>query len=149
MVWLRSRAVWPEIRDKAAARVGQDWACFLCGAQINQHIAFCDRIGRDETGVGRGVWCAFKTESTKAQGLGVVGDELAERGAQRLSDYFDLLEDRLQSSPYLASENFTFADITGFVFLDFARVIKVRIPKDNSATQAWYDKIKERPSAAL
>jgi len=75
--------------------------------------------------------------------------ELAARGQQRLADYFNLIEERLQSSAYLASDSFTLADITGFVFVDFARVIRVRIPETNTATLAWFDKIKARPSAAL
>ena len=41
------------------------------------------------------------------------------------------------------------ADITAFVFVDFARVIKARIPEGNAATQAWFDRIKARPSASL
>lgn len=75
--------------------------------------------------------------------------DLAERGAQRLADYFKLIEERLQNSAYLACDSFTLADITGFVFVDFARVIRARIPEGNSATQAWFDKIKARPSAGL
>lgn len=75
--------------------------------------------------------------------------ELAERGRHRVGLFFDLLEERLQDSPYLATDRFTLADIAGFVFVDFARVIRARIPEANTATQAWFDAIKARPSAAL
>lgn len=75
--------------------------------------------------------------------------ELAERGRARVGFFFDQLEERLQHSPWLAGERFTLADITGFVFVDFARVIRARIPEDNSATLDWFDRIKARPSAAL
>jgi len=75
--------------------------------------------------------------------------ELAERGRARVGFFFDQLEERLQHSPWLAGERFTLADITGFVFVDFARVIRARIPEGNSATLDWFDRIKARPSAAL
>jgi glutathione S-transferase len=73
--------------------------------------------------------------------------ELAERGMARARDFFDLVESRLQESPYMATDHLTLADITTFVFIDFARVIKLRIPESHVALQTWYDKIKARPSA--
>lgn len=75
--------------------------------------------------------------------------ELAERGRARVSLFFDQLEERLQQVPYLAGETFTLADITGFVFVDFARVIRTRIPEGNAATLDWFERIKARPSAAM
>lgn len=74
---------------------------------------------------------------------------LAERGLARVDLFYDLLETRLSHSQYLATDQFTFADITCFIFVDFARVIRRRIPEGNSATQAWFESIKSRPSAAL
>ncbi|GHG84411.1 glutathione S-transferase family protein [Pseudodonghicola xiamenensis] len=75
--------------------------------------------------------------------------ELVERGRARVAAFFDMIEARLSDSAFLAGDRFTLADITGFVFIDFARVIKTRIPEGNNATQAWFDGIKARPSAAL
>lgn len=75
--------------------------------------------------------------------------ELAARGQKRVDAFFTLLEERLSESPWLAGERFSLADITAYVFIDFARVIKARIPEGNSATKAWYDSIRDRPSAAL
>ncbi len=74
---------------------------------------------------------------------------LAERGMARLTAFFDVLEDRLQDSAYLAGDRFTLADITCFVLVDFARVIKTRIPDDKPAARAWYDKVAARPSAGI
>lgn len=75
--------------------------------------------------------------------------ELAERGRLRVAAFFDVLEKRLGESAFLAGENFSWADITTFVFVDFARVIKMRIPEGNSATRDWFDRIAARPSANL
>ncbi len=73
--------------------------------------------------------------------------ELAERGRARTARFFELLEDRLQASPWLAGEAFSLADLTAFVFVDFARVIRMRPEDRHAATQAWMARIAERPSA--
>lgn len=75
--------------------------------------------------------------------------ELAERGKARTAVFFDLIETRLRESPFLAANRFTLADITAFVFVDFARVIKMRIPQENTATRTWFENISARQSAAL
>ncbi len=75
--------------------------------------------------------------------------ELAERGRTRLTDFFTLLEARLQASRFVAGDMFSLADISTFVFVDFARVIKTRVPEGNSATLAWFQSIQSRPSASL
>jgi len=75
--------------------------------------------------------------------------ELAARGLDRTDRFFELLEQRLQDSPYVATADFSLADITAFVFVEFARVIKKRIPEENAASQAWFTAIKARPSALL
>lgn len=75
--------------------------------------------------------------------------ELAERGLARAHHFFDLLEERLRESPYLAGNEFTLADISAFVFVEFARVIKLRLPAENTASQDWYARVKARPSAQI
>jgi len=74
---------------------------------------------------------------------------LAERGMTRVDLFFDLLEERLKQSQFLALDHFSLADITCFVFVDFARVIRRRIPDDNPATLAWFETVGSRPSASL
>lgn len=74
---------------------------------------------------------------------------LAERGLARARAFFDLLEQRLGESPFMATGHFTLADITAFVFVGFARVVKLRIPESHVATQTWFENIAARPSAAL
>jgi len=74
--------------------------------------------------------------------------ELAKRGRQRVDLFLDLLEERLSKSPYLASDRFTFADITGFIVCEFLRLIKIPVPETHPATLAWYNQIKARPSAS-
>lgn len=75
--------------------------------------------------------------------------ELAQRGRERVASFFELLEVRLKQSAYVAGDEFTLADISTFVFVDFARVIKMRIPDGNTNTQVWFESVKARPSAQL
>ncbi len=74
--------------------------------------------------------------------------ELAERGRARTAAFFDLLENRLSEAPWLAGDAFSLADISAFVFTDFARVIKMRPPENNAATQDWLARMRARPSAS-
>ena len=73
--------------------------------------------------------------------------ELAERGRARTARFFDLLDDRLQVSPWLAGDAFSLADLTAYVFVDFARVIRMRPPEDRTALRDWMARIALRPSA--
>lgn len=75
--------------------------------------------------------------------------ELAQRGRTRVAMFFDLLEQRLSDAPYLAGDSFTLPDITALVFVDFARIIRMGIPDDNTATHDWHARVSARPSAAL
>jgi len=75
--------------------------------------------------------------------------DLASRAKKRADIFFNMLEAQLTKSAYLATDKFSFADISGFIVCDFAQMVKISIPKNCSATQAWYDKIKARPSAKI
>lgn len=75
--------------------------------------------------------------------------ELAERALSRVSGFLAMLEDRLSETPYLAGNFFSLADITAYVMVDFARVIKTRIPESSPASFDWFQRISDRPSAAL
>lgn len=74
---------------------------------------------------------------------------LADRGQARVTAFFDLMEQRLTETPYLAGDTFTMADITAYVFTDFARVIRTRIPEENRATHDWHQRIGTRHSATV
>jgi len=74
---------------------------------------------------------------------------LAERGMARIAPFFEMVEAQLATSEWMAGEVFSLADITGFVFIEFARVVRMRVPEEHTATQAWLEKMRARPSAAL
>jgi glutathione S-transferase len=48
---------------------------------------------------------------------------------------------------YICGERFTLADILLFVFLDFFASVRQPLNKNNKNIVAWYDRMKQRPSA--
>lgn len=111
--------------------------------------ALCEAQG------GQSIADAFRNSNPYMKGRALTGTEnfeqipeLAERAMKRVHLFFALLEARLSERDFLAGDSFTMADITGFVFCDFARVIKTPIPDSYTATRAWFERIKSRPSAS-
>ncbi len=99
---------------------------------------------------------AFRNAHPAMKGRALTGPEdfeqipaLAERAQRRVDLFFDLMERRLSESEYLAGDRFTLPDITAFVMIEFARVIRRRIPEGNTATLRWHAAVKARPSAAV
>ena len=73
--------------------------------------------------------------------------ELAARGEILARHFLDRLEARLQVSAFVGGENYSVADITAMVTLDFARWVKIRVPETHTATLAWQTLVSARPSA--
>ena len=72
--------------------------------------------------------------------------ELATRGRARLELYFDTLNQALQGREFLAIDKFSYADITAFVTVDFAKWVKV-VPREGQFDlMRWYDAVSQRPS---
>ncbi len=74
--------------------------------------------------------------------------QLAERGMSRIGDYFEMLDERLSVSDYVAGERYSIADILALVCVDFAAVVKATPPDSLRALKMWYEKVSARPSAA-
>lgn len=68
--------------------------------------------------------------------------ELVERGRLQLEHVLPQLDAELATRPWLAGENFTFADIELLVALDFMAWVKVPVPEDCTNLQAWYGRAK-------
>ena len=73
---------------------------------------------------------------------------LAERSLERIKNFHADLNTRLETSPFVAGEQFSVADITALVTVDFATGgAKLPMPEDHAALKAWYDRIAARASA--
>lgn len=75
--------------------------------------------------------------------------ELAERGMMRGKRFFNVLDERLQDTPWLAGDGFSYADITAFIFLEFSAWVKMTPEGDLPALNAWLQACRARPSASV
>lgn len=73
--------------------------------------------------------------------------ELAERGRQRVIAFLRRLEEQLRHEQYVAGDEFTIADITAMVLVDFAAWSKIEVPTDSGNLKRWYEAVSSRPSA--
>lgn len=74
--------------------------------------------------------------------------ELVERSKQRVANFFDDFNERLATGRYVAGDDFSVADITALVTVDFAtNALKMPIPEGHIALRRWYDEVSARPSA--
>ena len=71
---------------------------------------------------------------------------LAERGLQRLHHFFFTLDQHLQGREFIAGGQFSVADITAVVAVDFARVVKVRPGEQHLHLMRWRAALAQRPS---
>ena len=72
---------------------------------------------------------------------------LAERGRERVGRFFAMLDGCLADREFVAGRQYSIADITALVTIDFAGWIKLTIPDACSHLRRWYDVVSARPSA--
>ena len=73
--------------------------------------------------------------------------ELAQRGVERARQFLATLEARLQRSPYVGGPQFSVADITAVVAVDFARIVKLRPdPQQHPQLLQRRRRLAERPA---
>jgi glutathione S-transferase len=75
--------------------------------------------------------------------------QLAERGFARLNAFFEMLDNRLEGRDFIATNNFSLADVSAVVVVDFARVVKV-IPQEHQKNLLrWRSELSKRPSLSV
>jgi len=62
--------------------------------------------------------------------------------------FLQFLNAELKTRPYVAGEDFTIADITALVSVDFMKVSKLAVPDELADLRRWHAKVSARPSAA-
>ena len=72
--------------------------------------------------------------------------ELAERGQKRYHLFVKNLNERLANQKYIVDDTFSIADITAICAIDFAKVLKIRLPEDYTHAWRWYNDVSSRPS---
>ena len=75
--------------------------------------------------------------------------ELAARGLARLNVFFDRLNEHLEGRDFIATDEFSYADITAAVGIDFARIVKVQAKPEHTNLIRWRTNLAERPSLQI
>src|SRR5579872_4312134 len=70
-----------------------------------------------------------------------------EANKPRIFDFLRLLDCELKNRPYVAGKEFSIADITALVSVDFMKVSKLSVPEELTDLRRWHAKISARPSA--
>jgi glutathione S-transferase len=74
--------------------------------------------------------------------------EWGEANKPRVVDFLKFLDGELKGRPYVAGVDYTVADITALVAVDFMRVSKMTVPDDLINVRRWHEAVSARPSAA-
>ena len=75
--------------------------------------------------------------------------ELAERGRLRIGHFLDRLDQQFTKSTFIASEYYSFADISALIFVEFAGRCKVEIGDSRPHLRRWYEEVVARPASAV
>ena len=97
---------------------------------------------------------AFRNSAKGLRGHAITGSqrveqipELAERGRQCVVAFFDRLEQQLDGRVFITGDEYSIADITGLVLIDFARWTKLEMPEEAVNLRRWHADVSARPSA--
>ncbi len=75
--------------------------------------------------------------------------ELAARGLARFGNFLTMLDGHLAGRDFIATDRFSLADISAYIAIDFARVIRIRPGDAHTHLRRWQSSIASRPSMAL
>lgn len=119
---------------------------FGLGALGRATVAMWNR--RMELGLFWSVTQAFRHSHPKMKELEVPQiPQWGEASKTKSLDMLKMLDDQLAGSRYVAGEDYSIADITALVAVDFMKVARIRLPEECSNIQRWHADVSARPSA--
>jgi glutathione S-transferase len=71
---------------------------------------------------------------------------LVDRDVLRVKNFLADLNERLEQVSFVAGEQFSAADITALVTIDFSKALDISIPEAHRALTRWKDAVSTRPS---
>ena len=74
---------------------------------------------------------------------------LVERGEKRMIRFFEFWDRQLSANKFVAGSNFSIADITSFIAIEFAKRAEVFIPEQYEHLSRWYVEVSSRDSAKV
>ena len=75
--------------------------------------------------------------------------ELAQRGLARVKQFMETLDRHLSGRDFIAAGQFSVADITAVVAVDFARVVRIKPDEQQTNLLRWRDAMAQRPAFKL
>lgn len=75
--------------------------------------------------------------------------ELAQRGLARIQQFMDMLDQHLAGRDFIAAGQFSIADITAVVAVDFARVVRIKPGEQHAQLRRWREAMGARPAVNL
>lgn len=70
-----------------------------------------------------------------------------EANKPRVLDFLQIMDRELSERPYIAGNDYSVADITGLVAVDFMRPARIQRPAELKNLERWYSTVAARPSA--
>ena len=102
---------------------------------------------RAEQNVLLGVAAAFRHTSDFFKGLEDQVPAWGELNQAKLPERFAWLDAALANREYLAGDNYSVADITAMIGVDFARVVGMKVSDEWPNLARWHASVASRPSA--
>ena len=126
----------------------------LMGITAEQKGIIADLQWRIETGGFMAMSEYLRNSAPAMKGRALTGTvnyeqipELAVRGQDRLTHFFNDIDELVGTKPYVAGETFSVADIDLLVVVDFAKWRQITLPKTAVNAWRWYETVSARPSA--
>lgn len=126
----------------------------LMGKTAEQKGIIADLQWRIETGGFMAMSEYLRNSAPAMKGRALTGTvnyeqipELAVRGQDRLTHFFNDIDELVGTKPYVAGETFSVADIDLLVVVDFAKWRQITLPKTAVNAWRWYETVSARPSA--
>lgn len=73
--------------------------------------------------------------------------EWGEANKPKAVDFMRILDGELGTREFVAGDEFSIADITGLVAIDFMKPARIAVPEELANLQRWYKAVASRPSA--
>jgi glutathione S-transferase len=73
--------------------------------------------------------------------------EWGEANKLRALEFIAVFDRDLAGRPFVSGDDFSIADITGMIAIDFMKPARLAVPEECTNVLRWYSSVKERPSA--
>ncbi|MBZ9677669.1 glutathione S-transferase [Mesorhizobium sp. ES1-1] len=74
--------------------------------------------------------------------------EWGEANKPKALEFLKMLDGELANRDFIAGDDYTIADITGLIAIDFMKPARIKVPEDFTHVLRWHHAVSSRPSAA-